>query len=43
VILERGRRAEDRHDAVTGELVHRAAVVLDRCGRAFNQSGHDFP
>ena len=29
VVLERDRRAEDRHDPVTGELVHRTAIALD--------------
>ena len=28
-VLERDRRAEDRHDAVAGELVHRALVAMD--------------
>ena len=29
VVLERDRRAEDRHDPVTGELVHSTAIALD--------------
>ena len=41
MVLQRDRRTEHRHDAVAGELVHRAAVALDDNGRAVDQLGHD--
>ena len=41
VIFQRGRGAEDRHDAVTGELVDGAAIAMHDCGGAVQQVGHD--
>ena len=35
------RRTEHGHDAVAGELVHRAAVALHHRGRTVDQLGHD--
>jgi hypothetical protein len=41
VVLHCYRCAEHRHDPVTGELVHRAAIPLDHRRAALNQFGHD--
>ena len=41
VVLQRHRCAEHRHDAVTGELVDRAAVPLHNCRAAVGEVGHD--
>ena len=41
MILQRHRRTEHRHDAVTGELVHRAAVPLHHGRAAVDEIGHD--
>ena len=41
VVLQRHRRAEHRHDAVAGELVHRAAVALHHRRGTVDQLGHD--
>ena len=41
VVLQRHRRAEDSHDAVTGETADRAAVPLNHHCRTVNQIGHD--
>jgi hypothetical protein len=41
VILQHDRRPEKRHDPVTGELIHRAAVTLHHDRGAANQVGHD--
>jgi hypothetical protein len=41
VILQRVGRAKDRHDAVAGETVHRAAITLHRRRGAGDQCGHD--
>jgi hypothetical protein len=40
-ILQRRWSAEHRHDAVTGELVHRAVVSLDHHRAAARDVGHD--
>ena len=41
VILQRHRRAEHGHDAVTGETADRAAVPLNHHCRTVDQIGHD--
>jgi hypothetical protein len=41
VVLQGNRRTEHRHDSVTGELVHRAAIALHNCRAAVGQVGHD--
>ncbi len=41
VILQRHGRTEDRHDAVAGELVHRAAIPLHYRRSTVDQVGHD--
>jgi 2-methylcitrate dehydratase len=41
VILQRHRRAEQRHDPVAGELVQRAAVAAHHRSGPVNQRGHD--
>ena len=41
VVLQRHRRAEDRHDAVAGETADRAAVPLHHHCRTVDQIGHD--
>ncbi len=41
MVLQRYRCAEHRHDAVAGELVHRAAVALHHRRAAVGQVGHD--
>ena len=41
MVLQRDRRAEHRHDAVTGGLVHGAAVTLHHRSAAVGQLGHD--
>ena len=41
MILQRGRRAEHRHDAVAGETADRAAVPLHHHRRTIDQFGHD--
>ncbi len=41
VILQRGGCAEQRHDAVAGELVDRSAVALHHGRRTVQQLGHD--
>ena len=41
VILQRHRRAEQRHQTITGELFHRAAVALYHRRAAADQLGHD--
>ncbi len=41
VVLQCHRRPEDRHDAVAGELVHRAAIPLNHHCRTVDQIGHD--
>ncbi len=41
VVLQRHRRTEYRHDPVTGELVHRAAVALNHRSTTLDQLGHD--
>ena len=41
VILQRGWRAEHRHDAVAGETADRAAVPLNHHCRTVDQIGHD--
>ncbi len=41
VILQRHRRTEHRHDPVTGELVHRAAIARHHRRGAVDQFGHD--
>src|SRR4029079_6844885 len=41
VILQRGWRAEHRHDAVAGETADRAAVSLNHHCRTVDQIGHE--
>ena len=41
MVLQRGWRAEHRHDAVAGETVDRAAVPLNHHCRTVDQIGHD--
>jgi hypothetical protein len=41
VIPQRSRCTEDRHDAIAGELVHRAAVALHHRRRTSGKLGHD--
>ena len=41
MVLQRHRRAEDSHDAVTGETADRAAVPLNHHCRTVDQIGHD--
>ena len=41
MVLQRHRRAEHRHDAVTGETADRAAVPLNHHCRTVDQIGHD--
>jgi hypothetical protein len=41
MVLQHGWGSEHRHDAVTGELVDRAAIVLHYGGRPIQQLGHD--
>jgi hypothetical protein len=41
VVLHRDRRTKHRHDAVTGELVDRAAAPLYSCRAPVGQVGHD--
>ncbi len=41
MVLQSDRRAEHRHDAVAGELVHCSAVALHHRGGAIDQVGHD--
>ena len=41
VVLQRNRRPEQRHQAIAGELLHRAAVALHRGCAAADQFGHD--
>ena len=41
VVFQGHRRAEDRHDAVTGELVDRAAVALHHRACTVHEVGHD--
>src|ERR1700752_1815481 len=41
MILQRRRRTENRHDAVTGELVHCAAVLRYHRGGMLDQLAHD--
>ena len=42
VILVRERRAEQRHDAVTHDLVHGALVPVDRLHHAFEHGVQEF-
>ena len=41
MVLQRHRRAENRHDPVAGEFVHRAAVALHHRTREIHKLGHD--
>jgi len=41
VILQRHRRTKHRHDPVTGEFVHRAAVALHHRCALVGEVGHD--
>ena len=41
MVLQRDRRTKHRHDAVTGELAHRAAVALHHRRGTVQQVGHD--
>jgi len=41
VILQRGWRAEHRHDFVAGELVHGAAETLNHPCRTVDEFGHN--
>jgi hypothetical protein len=43
VVLQRHRRTEHRHDAVTGELVDHAAVPLHHRPAPVGEFCHDFP
>ena len=43
VVLVHERHAEDRHDLVADELLHGAAVRLDRGGGALEEDEHQVP